>query len=98
LYNEVNAAADYCFGSPNLSGAPACGQVVDLGAQALGAYLGYDPNQIPPVGSWGDGVIAGIHFFEDMDVDSAVETLEENPSLIVIGIILILYVPVLFLI
>jgi len=96
FYNEVNAVSDYCFGAPDLSGAPGCGQLVDMGAQGVGFYMGFQPGQIPPVGDIFDKVVAGSNFFGGLDTGNMIQNIKANPELDIIFVIAILYLPIFF--
>ena len=54
----VDAVVNYCFGNPDLSGAPGCGEIYDQAAIASGL--------LPPVGSYFDLAVAGYYAGNDM--------------------------------
>ena len=63
-YGPVSTAASYCFGKPDLSGAPTCGELADRALQGLPA-IGI-PAPPVPYGETFDKIVSGSYFIGDI--------------------------------
>jgi hypothetical protein len=92
--NAVNTVVAYCFGGPDLSNAMPCGEMVDMGAQALAPFLGIPPHSIPPVGEIADGIVDTTYLATDLIENINIEPLspqeEQNTTIYTILAILTL--------